>query len=470
MNFSQQIAKMDCVLRVKENYDLIKRPITIGGYRGVMYMVDGFVKDEVMEKIMEFLMSADAKEVKKLKGAQAFADRYISYVETGMTADLDKLITAVLSGTLVLLTELYSEGFLIDVRTYPSRGVEEPEDDRVLRGSHDGFCETMVMNTALIRRRIRDPHLTMQMHVIGQHSKTDVAVSFMEDRVDRSFLKKLADIIDNLEVGSLTMAQESLNEALIKKGWYNPFPKIRYTERPDAAAASILEGKIVVVVDNSPTVMILPCSIFDFIQDTNDYYFPPVVGTYLRWVRILIFVATIFLTPVWYLLVRHPDSIPGWLSFIKIDEPAQLPVLAQLLIFEFVIDGLKLASLNTPSSLSNSFSVVGALILGEFAVSAGWFSPDVILYMAFVAIGNFTQPSFELGYAFKLVRILLLVLIALFDIWGLIGGILILVVLLATNKTVSGRGYLYPVIPFNGRALGNLLVRRKKGRQNQPHS
>ena len=143
-----------------------------------------------------------------------------------------------------------------------------------------------------------------------------------------------------------------------------------------------------------------------------------------------------------------------------------MPVIAQLLFFEFALSGLKLASLNTPNALSNSFSVIGALILGDFAVQAHWFVPEVIMYMGLVAVGNFAQPSYELGYAFNLCRIMLLVLIWLLNLWGLILGILVIILLLATNQTVSGKSYLYPLIPFNGAALKRLLVRCRMSNKN----
>ena len=365
-----------------------------------------------------------------------------------------------LSGTLALLVEGYREAILVDARTYPARGVEEPEDDKVLRGSHDGFVETLIFNTALLRRRIRDPHLTMEITSVGTRSKTDVVLCYMDDRVDEHLLKQMRKRLQNIQVDALALSQESLAECLLKPQWWNPFPKVRYTERPDAATASVYEGNILILIDNSPSVMLLPSSVFDYIQDTNDFYFPPIVGTYLRWVRVLIFVLTIFLTPVWYLLIRNPDWIPEWMSFIKISEPNGVPVIFQLLMIEFVIDGLKLASLNTPSALSNSFSVVGALILGDFAVRANWFVPDVVLYMAFVAIANFAQPSVELGYAFKLFRMLILILTAIGNGWGFLLGIVLMVVTIACTQTITGKNYLFPLIPFRGQALASLLIRK----------
>ena len=211
--------------------------------------------------------------------------------------------------------------------------------------------------------------------------------------------------------------------------------------------------------------MVLPSTIFDFMQETNDFYFPPLTGTYIRFVRHLVFWSTLFLVPVWFLLIRNPDWIPAWLAFIVPQDRGRIPIFAQLMLMEFMIDGLRLASMNTPSMLSNSLAIVGGLILGDFAVSIGWLIPEVILYMAFVSIANFTQRSYELGYAFKFMRILLVVLIELLDLVGFGIGTAIIILLLVSNKTVNGgRSYLYPLIPFDGRALLSLFVRVKKDR------
>lgn len=256
------------------------------------------------------------------------------------------------------------------------------------------------------------------------------------------------------------MSQQSLIECLVPKQRLNPFPKVRYTERPDAAAASILEGSIVILTDNSPAAMIVPSGIFDFLQDTNDFYMSPLIGSYLRIVRMIIFALTLLLVPTWFLLIQNPEYIPEWLNFIRIEEEINMPIVFQLLVVEIVIDALRLASINTPNALNSSFAVVGALVLGEFAVSAGWFVAEVVLYMAFVAISNFAQPSFELGYAFKLLRMMLIVLTALFNFWGYLAGLAIIALEVAFNKTVTGQSFLYPLIPFNAKALSNLLLRR----------
>ncbi|MBO5410338.1 MAG: spore germination protein, partial [Clostridia bacterium] len=272
--------------------------------------------------------------------------------------------------------------------------------------------------------------------------------------------------LSSVSINSLTMSQQSLIECLVPKQRLNPFPKVRYTERPDAAAASVLEGSIIILTDNSPAAMIVPSGIFDFLQDTNDFYMSPLIGSYLRIVRMLVFALTILMVPTWFLLIQNPEFIPPWLNFLKIEEPNDMPVIVQLFVVEIVIDALRLASINTPNALSSSFAVVGALVLGEFAVSAGWFVPEVVLYMAFVAISNFAQPSFELGYAFKLFRMMMIALTALLNVWGYVAGLIIIALEIAFNKTVTGQSFLYPLVPFNARALLNLLFRLPISKKN----
>jgi stage V sporulation protein AF len=285
----------------------------------------------------------------------------------------------------------------------------------------------------------------------------------MSGRADNEYVKSLEKRLRGIRTDSLTMGHESLKECLVGHKWYNPFPKVRTTERPDVAAAQLLEGSILLIVDNSPEVMVLPSTIFDFMQESNDFYFPPLTGSYIRLLRYIVFFITLVLTPSWYLLLQYPEAAPDWLAFAIPQERGILPIFVQLLLTEFIIDALRLASLNTPNMLNNSLSVVGGLILGDFAVEIGWLIPEVILYMAFAAIANFTQRSYELGYAIKFLRILLLTLTALFGIWGYAGGFLIIIILLATNSTLNGkRNYLYPLIPFDLKALRTLIFRVKK--------
>lgn len=431
---------MNQMLPVEDSFDIVQRDIQIGGKDATFYFIDGFTKDESMLKIMDSFFNI--KEGDMPKDAAAFATTCIPYVEVDVIGDFDQIFRNLLSGVTCLFIDGYQSCLAIDCRTYPARSVDEPDKDKSLRGSRDGFVETIVFNTALMRRRIRDRHLVMKMMEVGESSRTDVALCYMDDRVDQELLKNLNYRIRDIKVDDLRMNQQSLAECLFKRKWYNPFPKFKFTERPDTAAACLLEGKVVILVDNSPSAMILPTSILDIIEEANDYYFPTLTGMYLKISRALITFLTIFLTPVFLLFMQNLSWLPKIFAFVAVKDTVNIPLIFQLLMLEVAIDGLRLAALNTPSMLSTPLSVIAGLVMGEFSVKSGWFNAEVMLYMAFVAVANYTQPNFELGYALKFMRLELLVLTAVFNWIGFLAGTVIVICSICFNKTLSGRSYL----------------------------
>ena len=436
----ENAAYMNQVLPVKDSFDIIQRDMLIGCRMASFYFIDGFTKDEVMLKIMDSLFKVTQENMPA--DATQFSRECIPYVEVDILRDFDDVLRNVLSGVTCLFIEGYEACIAIDCRTYPARSVEEPDKDKSLRGSRDGFVETIVFNTALMRRRIRDPHLIMEMTEVGDTSRTDVAICYMGDRVDQELLNTVQQRIKSIRTDDLRMNQQSLAECLFKRKWYNPFPKFKFTERPDTAAACLLEGKVVIMVDNSPSAMILPTSIFDMIEEANDYYFPTLTGLYLKFSRTLITIMTVFLTPVFLLFMQNLNWLPKAFDFVAVKDMVNIPLIFQLLILEIAIDGLRLAALNTPSMLSTPLSVIAGLVMGEFSVKSGWFNAEVMLYMAFVAVANYTQPNFELGYALKFMRLQLLILTALFNWVGFAAGCIIVIISLCFNKTLSGRNYL----------------------------
>ena len=439
-SFKENIQYMDQTLPVKKSFDIIRREMEIGGKESVFYYIDGFIKDEAMLKIMDSFLSITAEDLPQ--DAETFSKQKIPYVEVDVLKCFDDILRNVLSGTAVFFVDGYDAALCMDCRSYPARSVDEPDKDKSLRGSRDGFVETIVFNTALMRRRIRDPHLIMEMTEAGQSSRTDIAVCYMSDRVDEELLNNIKSRIEKLEVDDLRMNQQSLAEALFKRKWFNPFPKFKFTERPDTAVACLLEGKVIILVDNSPSAMILPTSILDMIEEANDYYFPTVTGMYLKVSRAIITILTVFMTPVYLLFMMNPSWIPSMFEFTAVRDVINVPLVLQFLILELCIDGLRLAALNTPSMLSTPLSVIAGLVLGEFAVQSGWFNSEVMLYMAFVAVANYTQPNFEMGYALKFMRLILLVLTAVLDWIGFLLGCLFILCFLIFNKTLSGRNYL----------------------------
>lgn len=453
-DFATDVGALEKTLRVGESFDFVKRIITPkNNQKCAFFYIAGFADGQTVQDFIRYCLNAEDFRL---------CEETIPYVEASKSRKHGDIVKKIMSGMTCLIIENEPDAFLIDMRRMPLRGVEEPANDKVLRGARDGFGEALQPNAALIRRRIRSPELTFAAITVGELTKTDVCLCYMEGKADPKYVENLKKQISDLKLDSVNFQVQTLCEALIKKKWYNPFPKVRYTERPDAAAAAILEGSVLLMCDNSPSCVILPTSIFDFFQETDDFCFPPLTGSYLRIIRFIVYVLSIYMTPIWFYLQSHADKLPEYLKFLSLSHEAGIPVFWQLIFVELAIDGVRLASLNTPDTLGSSLSIVSGLILGDFAVSAGWFSPDVILYTAFVTIANFTQTSYELGYAIKFMRLLILILTYLLGGWGILLGTLIMLTLIVTNRGIKGsRSYLYPLVPFNPRALLSLIVRLK---------
>lgn len=459
--YAANLVRVRDALRVKESFDLLEKKIRLGERQAAFFCVDGFIKDEMFEKVLEHFCKLTEKQLKDAPDADAFLDAYVTYIEAQTTDKLDVFVSMVLSGAVGMVADGFDKALILDPRTYPSRAIEEPESDRLLRGPHEGFVETLVCNTALIRRRIRDPQLTVRLWQIGRRSRTDVVVCYLDDKVNRRHLRALEQKLAAIRVDALALGQESLRECLLPGQIWNPFPRFRYTERPDTAAACLYDGNVIVLVDGTPSALIVPTGIFDFIQDINDYYFTPFIGTFFKFVRGFMFLLSLLFVPTWYVLSLHHTLLPERLWFIFVNHPNGVSIFFQLIVSEFLIDMLRLASLNTPNVLSNSFAVIGALVLGEFGVSSGLFVHEVVMFMAFTSISNFVLPSFELGFSVKYCRMLLLTLTYLFDFWGFFAGLLLILLVVCFTKTLEGYTYLYPLFPFDKEALRSALLRRR---------
>lgn len=467
MTFSSKYQKnkkeLDSALRLNESFDLLCKETLIGNKAACLYCINGFANDEMLQKLISGFYSLKPEDMPD--NLSDFCTRHLSHIEYALQTDQKLIISLILSGMTALLIDGYASAVVLDLRNYPARDVGQPEKEKVLRGSHDGFVETLVCNTALIRRRIRDPRLTMEIFTIGDISHTDVVLCYMKGLADEKLLSEIQRKLSLIQTRSLSMNQTSLAEVLYQGKWYNPFPKFKYTERPDTSAASLLEGNLVLLVDNAPSAMILPTSLFGIMEEADDFYFPPITGSYLRLTRFLITIITFFITPFFLLLTMNPSWIPDWLSFIRLTDTTNVPLMFQFLLLEIAIDGLRLAAVNTPGMLTTPLSIVAGLALGEYAITSGWFNAESMFYMAFVAVANYAQPNYEFGYALKFFRMITLVLTGFFGLWGLIAGSLLLFLALLTNPTIDGRRrYLYPLIPFDKKALKHVLFRLPKSK------
>ncbi|WP_312650925.1 spore germination protein [Aminipila sp.] len=476
-------------LPIGESFDMLAREIQIGDKNAVMFYVDGLVSGQLMPVVMSYLLKIDSNKTKDISDSKEFIKINLPFLSAITESKLENALKNIFSGLIAVAIEGLNEVIIIDARLYPNRSVDEPSKEKSLRGAKDGFTEAFMTNIALIRRRIRDPKLIFQAHTVGQSTKTDVSLVYLKGKADENLVQKISNRLSSISIDALSVGDQTIAEHIVKDpkqksflGWLNPYPKVRYTQRPDVAAAHISEGKIAIIVDTSPTIILLPTGIFDFLQDVDDYYFPALTGNYFRLLRTINFIGIIIITPLYLLFAQEYIPVYSALKFFIPRGEFAISLFWQFILLEFAIDGLKLASLNTPDALGMSLSVIGALILGQFAVSSGWFIPQTILCMAVVALAGFTQPSIELGYAIKFMRILILVGIQIgarfgqtamaMDMFGqnaisicAISGALITIVIdfisLATTKTLENKSYLYPLIPFNANAMKHLVFRTK---------
>lgn len=450
------------VIGPERNFDIINKKINIGQRATQLFMIDGFTKDEIMEKLIESLIALKPEDIPQKAGDFA---KLVPYIDVTPKSTLKEAVDYLLMGMVCMFVDGYKCCFVIDCRTYPARSVSEPWKDRVLRGSRDGFVESIVANVTLIRRRIRTPDFCVEVMNAGTMSNTDIAFAYIQGKADMKLLANLKKRVEKIKVEALTMNIESLAEVLLRGPFINPFPKFKYSERPDSAAASIYDGNIVILIDNSPAVLVVPTSVFDVIEEADDYYFPPLTGTYIKLSKYLLAIMSLIMTPLWIVFLRNPGMVPEWFKFIMIEEGSTVPVILQLLILEFCIDGLRLAAVNTPTLLTTPLSIIAGIVVGEYAVSSGWFDPESMLYMAFVTVGTYTQASYELGYAIKFFRMIMLILAWFFGIWGFAAGIVMFVLAMAFNRTISEKSYLYPLIPFDGKMLARKLLRLRLGKE-----
>lgn len=462
--YNELITELKEKVPVGESFDVLERKLNIGGKKATMFFVDGLVDGGMMQRVIFSLFSLTPEKMGRAKSAGEFLEYNMPFLDTMVVNDLDQAIKFMYSGLVPLFISGYSGIIIIDCRDYPLRSVEEPSKEKSLRGSKDGFVESMMTNIALIRRRIRDNDLIFKIFTIGGITKSDVSMAYMKNKADMGMVKKLTDSLNSLKIEGLTVTEQTLVEKLIGKklGKLNPFPRVRYAQRPDVIAAHVEEGKIAIIVDNSPTVILIPAGIFDFVQDVDDYYFPMLTGNYFRLLRIANILVILFATPLYLLFAEGDIPTHEAIKFFITEEDFAISIFWQFILLEIAIDGLKLASLNTPESLGMSLSVIGALILGEFSVSSGWFVPQTILCMAVVALASFTQPSIELGFAIKFVRILMLIGAHFLGWQGIVAALLIALIGMGMTKTLVGTSYLYPVIPWDGSKLKKLIFRTKK--------
>jgi Bacillus/Clostridium GerA spore germination protein. len=444
------------------SFDVKFREMTFGEKATGLLYLNGFAKDEVLTMIQMRLSMLDKGELVPRALAKLF-EKYIPHIQVELVSTIPDAILKVMMGGSALFIEGEEQAIVMDVKQYPVRSIEEPSLERVVRGSRDGFTETLLTNVTLVRRRLRDPRLKFEVTMVGERSKTEVCIAYINDIADLDLVENVKDKIRKVKIDGIPLADKQLEEIIIGKNW-NPYPQVRYSERPDVIASHLLEGHIVVFVDTSPSVMILPTTFFHLVQHAEEYRQTPFMGTYLRWVRFFGIFVSLFLLPAWLLFVMEPQLLPRSLDFIGPAEKADIPLFGQILVAEFGIDLMRLAAVHTPTPLATAMGLIAAVLIGEIAVKVGLFVNEVILYISLAALGMFATPNYELSMANRVVRLLLLVAVALFKAPGLIAGSTLVIILLAVQRSFHSP-YLWPFIPFDAKAFFTLFIRIPTGRK-----
>lgn len=458
-SLQENIAAAQTLLPIGASFDIITRELLLGETPAYLLGINGMCKTEVLQRIFSDLQNPQYMRDNVVEQLQQYMSARIGYAQVQLESDWDKLLRQLLSGPVVLLVDGFDQALILDARSYPARGISEPDAEPVLRGARDGFVETMLFNANLIRRRIRSPRLTFKLCCVGADSRTDVALAYVDDLADPKLTERISHSLSELEVSSLTMGAKSLEELLVKKRWYNPLPSIQMTERPDVACSYLMEGHVLLIVDNSPTVLILPCSVFQFTQSPDDYYSSPLVGSYFRLARFVCVLVSLVLMPLYLLLTAYYPDISAQYHLLESADAGPVTVFFYVLAVEFILDLFKYSAAHSTSRFSGSLSIVGGLIIGDIAVELNWASVEVLFYAAVTLLATLSLSSTEFADGLRLYRLFLILITGLGGLWGFFTGLALVCLSAATTPTYGGYSYLWPLFPFNWRALKTLLLR-----------
>lgn len=440
------------------SFDTGYREIKVNGTPLAIYYLNGLVEDDVIVEIIKKLMLIDDYDKKdRNKNMWRLVEENLVNHQIEEVSTMDEAVDQILTGLISLFIDGSDKAFIIDVRFYPGRSPEEPDTERVIRGSRDGFTENIVENSALIRRRIRDERMRNEMIRVGERSKTDVCVSYLSDVTNDDLVLTTKEKIRQIDIDGVTMADKTIEEFLTESKW-NPYPLARYTERPDVAADHLLDGHILLIVDTSPSVIILPTTFFDHLEHAEEFRQTPAVGTFIRWIRMLAVLASLYILPLWLLFAMHEDLLPNNLSYIGPEDVGEVPLFIQILLAYIGVEFLRMAAVHTPTPLATAMGLIAAVLIGEIAVDVGLFSPEVILYIAVSTIGNYVTPSYELSVANKLVLLLFLIMTATFGVAGFMTSVTLHVIYLTSLQSVK-TPYFWPLIPFDFKALMYIVFR-----------
>ncbi|MBZ4663972.1 MAG: spore germination protein [Caloramator sp.] len=442
---------------LKDCDDVVYRQFKIGGDKGrdvFLFYIDGMADKELLNNfvlkplmLMARMVEPTFEDIKdELYEASKVAA--MSVTDFKENDNIEEAVLAVLSGDTAIFMDGENKALIIATKFFPVRGVQEPTAETVIRGSRDGFTETIRMNTALVRRRIRDPRFKIKQKQIGVRSKTDIAVMYIDDIVDKQIVDEVINKLNGINIDAIL--DSGYIQQYLEDRPFSLFPQVQTTERPDVVAAAVYEGRVAILVDNSPFALIVPVTLTAFFQSPEDYYSRTVVVSFVRILRIICGGIAI-LAPALYIAITSfsPGIIPTKLalSIAATREGVPFPAFIEAIIMELTLELLREAGVRLPRPIGSTIGIVGGLVIGQAAVSAGIVSPIMVIVVAITAISSFSIPNYELSAAFRLVRFLLMVFAAVFGLYGIVLGSIIVLIHLSNLKSF-GVPFLAPIAPF----------------------
>jgi len=404
----------------------------------------------------------DKKEQENSGGEEAVAfiiERIITAAEAKEAENLDKAMLPLMSGETVLLVDGYDKAIIVGTREMQSRGVQEPVSESVVRGPREGFTEVIRSNTALIRRRVRDPNLVQKTFTVGRRSKTPVVVSYIKGIANPKLVERVEKRIKEIDIDDLIEAGEI--EQFIEDNNLSPFPQIQNTERPDKAAAALMEGRVVIMVDGTPFVLIMPANLYQFFQSPEDYYERWIIGSILRSLRWLGSLLATFAPAIYVAIISfHPGMLPTTLvlSVAASRQGVPFPAFVEALLMEVTIELLREAGARLPKAIGQTIGIVGGIIVGDAAVRAGITSPFMVIIVAITAISSFIIPSYSAAIAFRVIRFPIMILAATLGMYGILLSFIFINIHLVVLKSF-GANYMSPVAPVRVHDWKDTFVR-----------
>jgi stage V sporulation protein AF len=456
-DLDHNISYLKDLLGVGESFDVIFREYKVGRKRAASFSINAMTNDVLLTNIFQDMITLNPEELSINTLQKLFYTR-ATHSQVKLIDNMNDAITSLLSGELLFLVDGEEELIVFDARSYPARMPSESTIEKVTRGSRDSFVETLVFNTALIRRRLRDPQLRFEIVKIGTRSQGDVAVTYIKDITDPKLVDIVKERLNLINIDGIPMAEKAIEEFIVGGSKWNPLPKVRYTERPDVAAVHLLEGHVCLVIDTSPNIMILPTTFWHHVQHVEEFHQHVVIGSYLRMVRLLGVFLSLLLPPLWLALVLQRHLLPEALAFIGPRDPGIIPLGVQFILAELGVELVRMATVHVPSAQSTALGFIGAFMIGEFATKVGLFGNEIIFYTAVAAVGAFATPSIEFAMAIRFFRAILLVLVIFFKLPGLLVGLTAIFIVMATTKSF-GIPYLWPLLPFNLGGMKDVLLR-----------